>query len=336
MRTPKDKPKRFDRSALKLRPLAERDHDLDLSVAKGLGEMLSTKGEPFKGIQDVAGKMVAAREKGAAIILMIGGHVIRSGVQAYLIDLMKRRYISCVAVNGACMIHDYEFSLIGATTESVARYIKTGQFGLWQETGLLNDIINRAYKTDASAGMGETVGAAIALGDFPHKRMSLFAAGYRMGVPITVHVGIGYDIIHEHPNCNGAATGALSYNDFLRFASVVERLESGVVLSFGSAVMAPEVFLKALSMARNAATQEGRSIRRFTTLVSDLIDLPADIAGEPEKDTANYFFRPWKTLLVRTVADGGNSFYIKGKHMETIPALWAAVNEMEKASGKDR
>ena len=290
----------------------------------------------MEGIHAVAEDMVSARANGAAVILMIGAHVIRSGVQKYLIDLMKRHYISCVATNGACMIHDFEFSLKGGTTESVARYIRTGQFGLWRETGRLNDIINAAYTSDASVGMGETVGAAIASGDYPFKEISLYAAGYLLKIPITVHVGIGYDIIHEHPNCDGAAAGALSYNDFLRFVSVVEGLEGGALLSFGSAVMAPEVFLKALSMARNVAHQKGRFIRYFTTLVCDLAELPKDVSAEASKDTAGYFFRPWKTLLVRAVSDGGKSFYIKGKHAITIPALWAAINEAEQKFEAER
>ena len=148
------------------------------------------------------------------------------------------------AMNGSVMIHDFEFALIGATTESVARYIKEGQFGLWHETGRINDIINQGYKK--GMGMGEIVGEAILNGDFPHKNISLLAAGYRLKMPVTVHVGIGYDIIHEHPNCDGAATGESSYRDFLSFAKVVQNLEGGVVMNFGSAVMAPEVYFKAV------------------------------------------------------------------------------------------
>jgi hypothetical protein len=232
-------------------------------------------------------------------------------------------------MSGAGIIHDFEFALIGATTESVAHYIRNGQFGLWKETGELNDIINQAYLNESTVGMGETIGRAIERGAFPYKNLSLLAAGYRMQVPVTIHIGIGYDIIHEHPNCDGAATGALSYNDFLKLASVTQQLEGGVVMNFGSAVMAPEVFLKALSMARNVAHQAGRTIKHFTTLVCDLHNLPEDFKSEPSKDSAAYYFRPWKTMLVRTVADGGESFYVQGKHSDTIPALWTAINEIE-------
>jgi hypothetical protein len=267
--------------------------------------------------------MRRAAESGAAAILMMGAHVIRSGVQRYIIDLMERGLVSCVAMNGAGIIHDFEFALIGATTESVAKYIREGQFGLWSETGRLNDIINGAYKK--GLGMGEGVGAEISNGDFPHRDISILAAAHRLNVPVTVHVGIGYDIIHEHPNCDGAATGATSYRDFLTFAAEVERLEGGVVMNFGSATMAPEVYLKALSMARNAARGFSKEIRHFTTLVCDLHDLPGDFRVEPPRDSAAYYFRPWKTMLVRTVADGGRSFYVKGRHENTIPALWSAV-----------
>jgi len=146
-------------------------------------------------------------------------------------------------------------------------------------------------------------------------------------VPVTVHVGIGYDILHEHPNCDGAAFGAASYRDFLIFAHTIERLEGGVLLSFGSAVMAPEVYLKALAMARNVARQEGRAIRNFATAVFDLVPIEGDIHRELPKADAGYYFRPHKTLLVRTVADGGASFYFRGDHRATFPALRRAILE---------
>lgn len=315
----------FDRAKLELKGLSERRHDLDISVIKDLVTNLQID-DKFKMIAKYI--FQARRKNNAAVILMLGGHVIRDGVQKYIIDLMERGYISCIAMNGSGVIHDFEFALIGATTESVAKYIKEGQFGLWEETSEINNIINQGYKD--GLGMGEAVGKAILEGDFSYKDISLLAAGYRLKIPVTVHVGIGYDIIHEHPNCNGAATGATSYTDFLYFVKVVENLENGVVMNFGSAVMAPEVFLKALSMARNAAHQKGQVIQHFVTLVCDLYDLPLDFSKEPDKHTQSYYFRPWKTMLVRTIADGGKSFYVKGRHQDTIPALWQAINAAEK------
>jgi len=317
----------FDRNTLNIRPLDERRHDLDISIISQLETNRSS--DTHKRFKAVANRMIHAREKCAPILLMIGGHVIRAGVQNYLIDLMERGYISCIAMNGSGMIHDFEFALIGATTESVSRYIREGQFGLWKETGRINDYINQGYKN--GSGMGEAVGEAIFKGNFPFKSISVLAAGYQQQIPVTVHVGIGYDIIHEHANCNGAATGETSYRDFLRFAKVVENLEGGVVMNFGSAVMAPEVFLKALSMARNVAYQQGKSIKQFATVVCDLLALPDDFSKEVAKDNPAYYFRPWKTMLVRTVADGGESFYIKGKHADTIPALWISINEEERS-----
>jgi len=316
----------FDRTSLRILPLSDRQHDLDLSVVKQLAPNADLNKYKRK-FREVAKRIVYAKEKGASIILMMGGHVIRSGVQKYIIDLMGRGYVFCIAMNGSGIIHDFEFALIGATTENVARYIQEGQFGLWKETGQINDFINTGY--EKGLGMGEAVGEGILKGNFPYKDISLLAAGYRLKIPVTVHVGIGYDIIHEHPNCDGAATGKTSYIDFLCFSKIVERLEGGVVMNFGSAVMAPEVYLKALSMARNVAHQQGKTIKRFTTLVCDLHDLPEDFSVEPDKNNPAYYFRPWKTMLVRTVADGGESFYVQGRHSETIPALWMAINEEE-------
>ena len=316
----------FDRTSLRILPLSDRQHDLDLSIVKQLAPNADLNKYKRK-FREVAKRIIYAKEKGASIILMMGGHVIRSGVQKYIIDLMERGYVSCIAMNGSGIIHDFEFALIGATTENVARYIQEGQFGLWKETGQINDFINIGY--EKGLGMGEAVGEGILKGNFPYKDISLLAAGYRLKIPVTVHVGIGYDIIHEHPNCDGAATGKTSYTDFLYFTKVMEKLEGGVVMNFGSAVMAPEVYLKALSMARNVAHQQGKTIKRFTTLVCDLHDLPEDFSVEPDKNNPAYYFRPWKTMLVRTVADGGESFYVQGRHLETIPALWMAINEEE-------
>ena len=317
----------FHRDSLKILSLGEREHDMPIGVVKD-PEAVPAKDIPTE-ILEVAKSVISAKQKSGAIIFMMGAHVLRSGVQRYIIDFMERGYISCLAMNGGGMIHDFELALIGATTESVARYITEGQFGLWKETGIINDIINGAFKSNPEAGIGEVVGRAIIEGEYPYKETSVLAEAARLGVPATIHVGVGYDIIHEHPNCSGAATGALSYNDFLKFAAVVQRLENGAVMNFGSAVMGPEVFLKALSMARNVAYQNGRVIRNFCTLVCDLRELSGDLTIEPAKNSEAYYFRPWKTMLVRTVKDGGEGYYVQGVHAETIPALWTAINKME-------
>ncbi len=174
-------------------------------------------------------------------------------------------------------------------------------------------------------GLGENAGRRIESSGYPHKDLSVLAAAYHHSIPVTVHVGIGYDILHQHPNCDGAAYGAASYRDFLIFARTVERLEGGVLLSFGSAIMAPEVYLKALAMARNVAHQQGREIRRFATAVFDLVPIRGDFRLELPKTDPGYYFRPQKTILVRTVADGGESFYFCGDHRATLPALRRAI-----------
>jgi hypothetical protein len=271
-------------------------------------------------------RLAKAYKTGAARILMMGAHVLRAGVVRYLINLMERGLLTQVALNGAGAIHDWEFALIGATTESVARYIQTGEFGLWEETGRMNDVVRTAARK--GLGLGEALGQAILDGPFPHRNISLLATGVRLGIPVTVHVGIGQDILHEHPNFDGAAFGQTSYQDFLVFTQGVTRLEGGVFLNVGSAVMGPEVYLKALAMARNVAHQEGRVIRNFTTAVFDLLPLEGDLRQQPSKSDPRYYYRPWKTILVRTVADGGESYYVQGDHRLTIPRLHqAAITE---------
>jgi hypothetical protein len=307
----------FDRSRLAVKPLAERANDLQIGRWLALDDPTPEFSHPQ--LPDLARRLAGARDSGAARILMMGAHVLRAGVNRHIIDLLERGALTHIAMNGAGAIHDYELARIGATTESVARYIRSGEFGLWKETGELNDWIAEA--ASLGLGLGENVGRRIEQSDYPHKDLSVFAAAYRLSIPVTVHVGIGYDILHEHPNCDGAATGAASYRDFLIFARAVETLEGGVMLSFGSAIMAPEVYLKALAMARNAAAQRCREIRHFTTAVFDMIPIEGDIHRELPKTDPGYYFRPHKTILVRTVADGGESYYFCGDHRATFPAL---------------
>ena len=312
----------FDRSQLVVKPLAERVHDLTLDVFLPLSSPVEFS---HPSLPIIGQRMVAAKSRGAANILMMGAHVLRAGVQRHLIDLMDRGLISLIAMNGAGPIHDWEFALIGASTESVAKYVRTGEFGLWTETGRMNDVIAAGVRD--GLGFGESIGKAIHDGPFPHKDCSVLAAAYRRGIPVTVHIGIGYDIIHEHPNANGAALGQASYTDFLIFVEQIRNLESGVVLNFGTAVMGPEVYLKALAMARNVAHQNGQQIAKFTTAVFDLIPLDDDYHRQAPKTDPRYYYRPWKTILVRTVADGGESFYIQGDHRQTVPALLQAASE---------
>ena len=311
----------FDRSRLQIKPLGERVNDLEIGHWLGLPD--ETPAFEHPDLPEVANRLRRAKETGAARILCMGAHVLRSGVNRHLIDLMEHGHITHIAVNGAAAIHDYELARIGATTESVARYVRSGEFGLWRETGELNEWIIEAARE--GYGLGENVGRRISESDYPYRDWSVFAAAYRLNVPVTVHVGIGYDILHEHPNCDGAAVGAASYRDFLIFARAIENLEGGVFLNFGSAIMGPEVYLKALAMARNVAHREDRTITKFTTAVFDVAPIHGDFRSELPKSDPGYYFRPHKTILVRTVKDGGESFYFCGNHRATLPALWRAL-----------
>ena len=314
----------FDRSQLLIQPLDARQHDIQHSSLLALEELPPPLGvAEMDALARLGERLVAARTCQAARLVLMGAHVIRVGVARQLIDLMERGLIDHLGMNGAGVIHDYELARIGATCESVARYIRTGEFGLWRETGEINDIVN-----DGAArglGFGEAVGRAILDSDFPHIATSVLAAGVRLGIPVTAHVGIGHDILHEHPNFDPAACGVASYRDFLTLCETVRRLEGGVFVCAGSAVMGPEVYLKALSMARNVARQQGGQICRFTTAVFDLIPIQDDTRHEAPKSDPRYYYRPWKTILVRTVADGGESFYVQGDHRRTIPHLRSAA-----------
>lgn len=316
----------FDRSKLLIKPLRERVHDITRDVMIYPDDPIEEFDNP--NLEPLADRIVQAHRRGAPVILMMGAHLLRRGNSPLIIDLMKRGIINHVGMNGAGPIHDFELALIGATTESVARYISEGQFGLWKETGRLNDVMVAGQRDQI--GLGEAIGRMIEEEKLPYRETSILANGYKLHVPVTVHVGIGQDIIHEHPNLNGAALGDTSYRDFLIFTETISHLEGGVHLNFGTAVMGPEVYLKALSMARNVAKQEGKKIVHFTTAVFDLIDLGPDIHQEAPKNTARYYFRPYKSILVRTVSDGGESYYIRGDHRVTFPNLYHLIlNKLE-------
>jgi hypothetical protein len=316
--------KQFDRTRLRLKPLAERQHDITRECFLYPESAYTPCAHPALPI--LADRIRTARAGGAAVILMLGAHVLRKGNGPLIIDLMRRGLVSHVALNGAGAIHDYELALVGATCESVARYVRSGEFGLWNETGGINAAAIDGMRD--GLGRGEAIGRRIDAARLPHADTSLLAAGCRLQVPVTVHVSIGQDIVHEHPDCDGAAIGATSYADFLVFAESVCHLEGGVLLSIGTAVMGPEVYLKALTMARHVARQEGREIRHFTTGVFDLVSLDDDrLHEEAPKSDPRYYFRPYKTILVRTVADGGDSYYVQGDHARTVPTLYHQILE---------
>ena len=311
----------FDRSKMEIRPLSEREHKMSLDDIY----QLDSETPPYENenLYPIVEAMLQAYRNQKPVIWMMGAHVMRRGNSRFIIDLMEKGILTHLATNGAVAIHDFEIALIGSTLEDVEHYIWDGKFGNWEETGkYLNEAIVRGYHD--KIGYGESVGRLIQNGEkeiqFLYRELSIFAAAYRLGVPITVHKGIGYDIIDQHPSADYAAMGYTTGQDFLRFVHTVSKLEGGVFLNLGSAVMGPEVYLKSLSMARNVAHQRNDKIRNFLTANFDLIDF-SDFRDEGNPKEAHYYHRPKKTILVRTVKVGGESYHISGDFDRTVPKL---------------
>lgn len=272
-------------------------------------------------LDEVAGRIVAARQAGHRVIWMIGAHVVKRGLSPILIDLMERGVITHLASNGATTIHDFEIALMAGTSEDVATSLEDGSFGMAEETG---SFMNQAIRTGArdGLGIGEALGRWIAEDNrFCHREQSLVYHAYRLGIPCTVHVAIGTDIIHQHPECDFAALGWASGQDFKVFTASVSQLEGGVFCNFGSAVIGPEVFLKALSIARNL----GHTVDAFTTANFDLLPLEADYRRPSTDDKPTYYYRPKKNIVIRPTAKGGRGYHIVGDHRVTIPNLYHRV-----------
>ena len=258
-----------------------------------------------KNLKEVAAAVVQARKAQRPVMLGMGAHSIKVGLSPVIIDLMERGVITSVALNGAGIIHDFELAFIGQTSEDVDKEILSGAFGMADETGsMLNEAIKSA---EAGEGIGAAVGRMIQSGDFPYKDKSLFAAGFRKGVPVTVHVAIGTDIIHMHPSFDGKATGAGAQNDFLTFCSLVSELEGGVYINLGSAVLLPEIFLKAVTLCRNL----GNPLQHFTTVNMDFVQ----------------HYRPNTNVVRRPTQGGGKGYAITGHHEIMFPLLAAAIIE---------
>jgi len=224
-----------------------------------------------------------------------------------LVDAMRRGIVAAVAFNGAGAIHDFETAFQGETSEDVQAGLDDGSFGMVDETSRLMHAA-LAGGVDAGLGAGEALGRAINEGNFPNRHLSILATGAELGIPVTVHIAIGTDIIHQHPAADGAVLGQASYRDFQRFASVVAALEGGVVLNIGSAVIMPEVFLKALTIARNL----GHTVENLTAATFDMIRQ----------------YRPSENVVRRPTHLGGQGYYIVGHHEIMIPLLFAAVTEL--------
>ena len=305
----------FDASGVRTYPLAGRaskarveDFGRPFTPGGPFAEWLASL-PAFLGARDlgtVAAAIVAAKRGGRGVLWGIGAHVIKTGVSPILVDLMERGFVSALAMNGAGVIHDFEIALSGGTSEDVDESLGPGQFGMAAETAQLNDVIRRG--AEAGQGIGQAVGAHLAAIDPPFVRHSLAAAAHRLGVPLTVHVAVGTDIIHMHPSASGAAIGEASLRDFRYFTSCVARLGGGVYLNCGSAVVLPEVFLKAVALARN----RGADLAGLTTVNIDFMRQ----------------YRPQTNVLTRPVAGtGGAGLSLVGHHDVLIPLLAAAVLE---------
>ena len=261
-------------------------------------------------IKKVAQAIVSAREKGRPVVLGMGAHPIKLGLSPLIIQLMQRGIITMLATSGASIIHDFELAYIGKTSEDVAEELHKGTFGMARETGLyLNRAVNKGVKE--GLGLGESVGKMIAQSRFPYKEDSLFGNAYALRVPATVHVSIGADIIHMHPSADGAAIGEATFRDFRLFASAISGLDGGVYINLGSAVQMPEVFLKALTIARNIGNQTGHRVEKITTVDMDFVR----------------HYRPRENVLKRPTMRGGQSFSLTGHHEIMFPLLAAAVIE---------
>jgi Deoxyhypusine synthase len=274
----------------------------DSSVAafvEGLPDILAAA--DFKAIVRA---LMAARQGDAGIVWGLGAHVIKTGLGPVLVDLMERGFVSAIATNGAAVIHDFEVALIGATSEDVDETLGPGRFGMAEETGrLLNGAITEGVA--AGLGLGQSVTRFLASRSPQYARFSVLAAAARLDIPVTVHVAVGTDIIHMHPAASGAAIGEGSLRDFRYFVSNVARLERGVYLNCGSAVVLPEVFLKAVALARN----RGIALAELTTVNLDFVRS----------------YRPQTNVVVRPTAGTGRGYSIIGHHEIMIPLIAASL-----------
>jgi deoxyhypusine synthase len=257
-------------------------------------------------LKAVVQAIVKSHKNKRPVILGMGAHPIKVGLSPLIIDLMQRGVITAIATNGACIIHDFEVSYIGQTSEDVDRELCTGTFGMAKETGqMLNNAISNGVKR--GHGIGHSIGEFIDSSNFSFKDKSIFRTAYTLNIPATVHVAVGSDIIHMHPEADGASIGEGSLGDFRLFASVVADLEGGVYINLGSAVVLPEVFLKALTIARNL----GNKVEKFTTVNMDFIQ----------------HYRPQENVLRRPTMMKGQCFAITGHHEIIFPLLSAMVIE---------
>jgi len=305
----------FDLSGIKTYPLRSRQSKVSLAqfatpyqAGSGLQGLLKSLPSLLaaRDFKDVVEAIVTAKRAGRAIIWGLGAHVLKTGLSPVLVDLMERGYVSAIATNGAGVIHDFEIALSGGTSEDVDATLGPGTFGMAEETGTQ---LNRAITEGAAAGLGlgQSVGKYLHDAHPAFAQISVAANAWRLQIPLTVHVAIGTDIIHMHPQASGAAIGEASLRDFKYFVTCVSRLEGGVYLNCGSAVVLPEVFLKAVAIARN----DGKSLVGLTTVNLDFLR----------------HYRPLTNVVTRPTAGNGRGFALTGHHELLIPLLAAALIE---------
>ncbi|MCE5195332.1 MAG: deoxyhypusine synthase family protein [Nitrospiraceae bacterium] len=259
-----------------------------------------------KDLRSIVTAIIKAKKNKKPVILGMGAHPIKVGLSSVIIDLMEKHIITAVATNGACIVHDFELSYTGKTSEDVAAELATGRFGMAKETG---EFINKAIMDGVKKGygIGRSIGEMIYKNKFRFSDKSIFATAYRLGIPASVHVAVGTDIVHMHPNADGSAIGEGSLRDFRLLASVVSDLEGGVYINLGSAVILPEVFLKALTIARNL----GNRVENITTVNMDFIQ----------------HYRPGQNVLKRPTINKGSCYALTGHHEIMFPLLAATVIE---------
>lgn len=305
----------IDISKVKTYPIADRSNLVTLRDMVKVDAPLI----PFDDIQmeRVCQAIIEALENKCPVIWMMGAHVIKSGLSLFLVDLLKRGIVTHVAGNGAVSIHDFELALIGETSEDVATSLEDGTFGMAHETGSL---MHRALREGVQDGLGygASIGRFISINPelFPYRDVSILYNAYKLKIPVTIHVTIGADIIHQHPDASFTMIGTASGRDFISFISTVSTLEGGVFLNFGSAVTGPEVFLKSLTIARNL----GHATSHITTANFDLLPVPK-LDHPMSYDEPLYYYRPLKNIVLRPTSLGGQGYHIIGDHKMTIPNL---------------
>jgi hypothetical protein len=287
----------MDFSKIKTYPIASRKNKFHLSDMIPLVNAVQFENDE---LEKLAHAIKAARAQGSPIIFMLGGAVVKEGCSLLLIDMMKKGFITHLAMNGSVSIHDFEIALIGETSESVEEGLADGSFGMIEETGsLMNAGINEGYA--AGKGYGESIAGKIGERSLRFMEYSILHQALALGVTTTVHVAVGGDIIHQHPSCSGAALGATSFKDFETLTETMAHIGGGVVVNVGSAVIMPEVFLKALTIARNLGFRRGD----FTVANLDFLDM----------------YRPRTRVLEWPKLLGATAFAVKGRHNKTIPQL---------------